>query len=119
MQTLLIVILVTIALFLGLLIGSLLQRVATEFQAMKTIVQSLSEKLEKLEESQKNRNPYRTNEGLEDAMAIIHDSVWQADATLDYVRSRMRQVNTTLQTIRANPDHYDPNQPNRKHVGKK
>lgn len=60
------------------------------------------------------RNPYRTNNGLEDAMAIVHDAVWQADATLDYVRSRMRQVDKTLQTIRSEPDRYDSEQPNQK-----
>lgn len=114
MQTLLVAILVFLALVLGTIIGSMLQRVASEYQAMKNSIQALSEKIEKLEKSHKNRNPYRTNEGLEDAMAIIHDSVWQADATLDYVRARMRQVNTTLQTLRANPDQYDPDQPNGK-----
>ncbi|MDI6770131.1 MAG: hypothetical protein QMD04_10720 [Anaerolineales bacterium] len=74
----------------------------------------IERRIERLEEAQKTRNPYRTNDGLEDAMAIIHDAVWQADATLDYVRSRMRQVGSTLKTIRSNPDRYDSDKPNGK-----
>jgi prefoldin subunit 5 len=114
MTTTLLIVIVLSALILGLIIGSALTRIASEYQDMKNNIQTLSVKLEMLESAQKHRNPYRTNEALEDAMAIIHDSVWQADATLDYVRARMRQVNTTLKTIRNDPDTYDPNQPNQK-----
>ena len=84
--------------------------IASVIAAFKT----LSAKIDRLEEASKQRNPYRTNDALEDAMAIVHDAVWQADATLDYVRSRMHQVDRTLQTARSEPDAYNPDQPNQK-----
>jgi hypothetical protein len=98
---------VLIALVAGYIIGANVQRVLCEMKTMQSRITAL-------EENQKRRNPCRTNDGLEDAMAIINDSVWQADATLDYIRSRMRQAGTTLKTIRKEPDRYDPDQPNRK-----
>jgi outer membrane murein-binding lipoprotein Lpp len=77
---------------------------------------NLNAKIDRLEQSSKQRNPYRTNDALEDAMAIVHDTVWQADATLDYVRARMRQVDRTLQIARNDPDSYDTEAPNKKRV---
>lgn len=85
-------------------------------RALSARIASIEARLDRLEQANKTRNPYRTNEGLEDAMAIVHDAVWQADATLDYVRARMRQVGSTLKTIRSNPDRYDSDQPNAKKV---
>ncbi|PKN83353.1 MAG: hypothetical protein CVU46_17185 [Chloroflexi bacterium HGW-Chloroflexi-8] len=108
------VILGLIALISGIAIGSSAQRLINEFNSMKQTVANLTEKLERLENSSKTRNPYRTNDGLEDAMAIIHDVVYQADATLDYVRSRSKQTNKILQMIRSDPDKYNPDAPNRK-----
>lgn len=75
---------------------------------------NLSAKIDRLEEASKQRNPYRTNDALEDAMAIVHDAVWQADATLDYVRTRMKQVDHTLQTARTDPDVYNSDRSNQK-----
>jgi uncharacterized protein YoxC len=102
------------ALVAGIIIGASVQKVVGEFTQMKNSLEKLTEKIDRIEKSQTNRNPYRTNDGLEDAMAIIHDTVWQADATLDYVRARMKQVNTTLKTIRSDPDKYNPDKPNQK-----
>ena len=105
---------VIVALLLGYLIGVSVQKVASRFEAMQKKINELTEKLDRIETKSTHRNPYRTNDGLEDAMAIIHDTVWQADATLDYVRSRMKQVNETLKTIRSNPDKYNNERPNQK-----
>ena len=103
MEPLIVFILVAAA-FIG---GYLIRALAGRFQ-------DIERRISRLEEAQRTRNPYRTNDGLEDAMAIVHDAVWQADATLDYVRARMRQVGSTLKTIRTNPDRYDSDKPNGK-----
>ena len=101
------------ALGIGTLAGSALQKAFQAYRDTRAILARLEEKIDQLQ-NKGNRNPYRTNDGLEDAMSIVHDAVWQADATLDYVRARMRQVDKTLQTIRTDPDSYDPEQPNQK-----
>jgi outer membrane murein-binding lipoprotein Lpp len=95
------------ALLAGMIVGAAIQRLTSDLQ-------SLQMRIAALEAAAKTRNPYRTNDGLEDAMAIVHDAVWQADATLDYVRARMRQVDQTLKTIRSEPNSYDSERPNQK-----
>lgn len=85
-----------------------------QIQKFSDQVKRMEERIAELETAKKTRNPYRTNEALEDAMAIIHDAAWQADATLDYMRARLKQVDNTLQVARSNPDDYDPDKPNKK-----
>ncbi len=96
------------AALVGAAVGIAIYRLAVSVTALRT-------QLDRLEQSARQRNPYRTNESLEDAMAIVHDAVWQADATLDYVRARMKQVDNKLQVARTNPDSYDPDERNQKH----
>lgn len=102
------------ALITGMLAGISIQRMITSVRQMRDEMRALSAKIDQVEASHKARNPYRTNDGLEDAMAIIHDATWQAEATLDYVHARMRQVDQTLKIIRSDPDSYDSEQPNQK-----
>lgn len=102
------------ALGIGTLAGSALQKAIHAYRDTRATLARLESKIDQLELKGNRRNPYRTNDGLEDAMAIVHDAVWQADATLDYVRARMRQVDKTLQTIRTDPDSYNSEQPNQK-----
>lgn len=92
----------------GVAIGFGVAWIISEFRYLRA-------QLDRLEAASKQRNPYRTNDALEDAMATAHDVVWQADATLDYVRARMRQVDRTLQTARTEPDAYNSEMPNKKH----
>jgi hypothetical protein len=100
-----------LALILGVIIGVNTQRMSSELTYLR-------DRVNKLEDAQsqnaKRRNPYRTDDGIEDAMAIVHDVVWQSAATLNYVKDRSERIDSILKTVRVDPDSYDPDQPNGK-----
>lgn len=98
-----------LALILGVIIGVNTQRMASELTYLRDRVNKLEDA-----QSQKRRNPYRTDDGIEDAMAIVHDVVWQSAATLNYVKDRSERIDNILKTVRVDPDSYDPDQPNGK-----
>lgn len=67
----------------------------------------MKNRIAKLEQAKQARNPYGTNDGLEDAMAIAHDTIWQSLDTIQYLQFRAAQIDDILKTIRTNPDKYD------------
>ncbi len=88
-------------------LGMQLQKLLSRFTAMQ-------ERLAKLEEAKRTRNPWPTNDGLEDAMAVLNDAAWNASETLNYIQTRTAQALDILKTVRSCPDQYDPDQPNQK-----
>jgi outer membrane murein-binding lipoprotein Lpp len=86
-------------------------------QKQADYVKSLELKINELEtlvQKTPIRNPMKTNDGLEDAMAITIDQLFKAKQTLEYIEGRNGDVLSILQTIRSTPQKYDSDQPNRK-----
>ena len=78
---------------------------------MQRELESLSRRLKDLEEAAaKKRNPYRTDVGLEDAIAQLLD----IKNTLDYADIRSTALHGVLKQIRSNPGSYNEDAPNGK-----
>lgn len=103
-----------IVIFAGMAFVVVVFLVGMQVQKVLNDLRSTRERLAKLEGERKTRNPHRTNDGLEDAMAVLNDATWESLKTLDYIRARTDQATRILQVIRAEPDRYDSEQPNSK-----
>lgn len=71
---------------------------------------SLSQKITRLEQAQKHRLPYKVNDGLEDALAVL----LELQSEQDYLSARMQQAHKILSVLRGDPDGYDSDAPNTK-----
>lgn len=74
-----------------------------------------AKRLDELEQSaKKSRNPYLTNAGIEDAIAVALD----VEQTAHYLDTRNRVLQSILRKIRTDPSGYDEDRPNgKKQIG--
>lgn len=98
----------------GVAFGYALASLRSHMRAIRQQIHDLAGKVDKLSESQRTRNPYRTNDGLEDAIAVALDVLQQSRAEREYEDYRINQLRAILGQIRTDPDGYDSDQPNRK-----
>lgn len=95
----------------GLLLGRIIARYENMIENMKRGLEDQSKRLEELEKTaRKSRNPYLTNVGLEDAIALALD----LEKTVEYASLRNRYLKDILRKIRTDPGSYDEDRPNGK-----
>jgi len=77
---------------------------------MEKEIEKLNQRVVGLEDAKKSRNPYLTNVGLEDAIALALD----LEKTVEYAGLRNRYLKDILRKIRTDPGRYDEDAPNSK-----
>lgn len=82
------------------------------FHHMEVELLNLHARLNELEAAQKSkvRNPYMTNIGIEDAIAIVLD----LKNTAEYADLRSKTLHEILRQIRTDPTNYNDDRPNGK-----
>lgn len=115
MELIYVVIIMVVIILAALIVGWLLRNIVARYEntidALQRGQADQSKRLEELENAaRKSRNPYLTNVGLEDAIAIALDV---QDKT-NYLETRNQVLQDVLKRIRTDPNSYDENRPNGK-----
>ena len=99
------------AFIVGWLLRHIVARYENTIDALKRGLAEQAKRLEELENAaRKSRNPYLTNVGLEDAIALALD----LEKTVEYAGLRNRYLKDILRKIRTDPNGYDEDRPNGK-----